>query len=88
MKSKRHNNLGGLTLCKEDRTSQTLPQPYSTFMQSNLEALEEKVLQLPEDQRITLAHKIIQSTEPPQDLAIGQWWETELVRRIDLLDSD
>ena len=57
-------------------------------MQSNLETLEEKALQLPEDQRITLAHKIIQSTEPPQDSGIGQWWETELVRRIDLLDSD
>jgi putative addiction module component (TIGR02574 family) len=57
-------------------------------MQSNLETLEAKVLQLPEDQRIALAHKIIQSTEPPQDLCIGQWWEAELVRRIDLLDSD
>ena len=56
-------------------------------MQSKLEILEEKALQLPEDQRITLAHKILQSAEPPQDSDIGQWWEAELVRRIDLLDA-
>ncbi len=56
-------------------------------MQSNLETLEREALQLPEDQRITLAHKILQSTEPEEDAAIGQWWEEELVRRIDRLDS-
>ena len=56
-------------------------------MQSNLETLEEQALQLPEDQRITLAHKILQSTEPAPDSDIGQWWEAELVRRIDLLDA-
>jgi putative addiction module component (TIGR02574 family) len=57
-------------------------------MQSDLKTLEEKALQLPEDQRITLAHKIIQSTEPAQDSGIDQWWEKELVRRIDLVNSD
>ena len=56
-------------------------------MSSNLEALEKEALQLPEDQRITLAHKILRSTEPEEDTAIGQWWEQELVRRIDRLDA-
>ena len=56
-------------------------------MQSNLEALEEKALELPEDQRIKLAHKMIQSTEPPHDSETEKWWEAEIARRIKRLDS-
>jgi hypothetical protein len=56
-------------------------------MQSILESLERKALQLPEGQRITLAHKIMQSTEPCPDSGVAHWWEEEIVRRIELLDS-
>jgi hypothetical protein len=56
-------------------------------MQDTLKVLEEQALGLPEDQRISLAHKIIQSTEPPGDSEIENWWEREIARRIDRLDS-
>ena len=56
-------------------------------MQSKLEALEEKALELPEDQRIKLARKMIQSTEPSNDSETEKWWEEEIARRIDRLDA-
>ena len=56
-------------------------------MQSNLEALEAKALELPEDQRIKLAHRMIQSTESPYNSKTEKWWEEEIARRIERLDS-
>ncbi|MDA7882573.1 addiction module protein [Akkermansiaceae bacterium] len=56
-------------------------------MQNSLEILEEKALELPEEQRIKLAHKMIQSTEPPEDSETMEWWEAEIARRIEMVDS-
>lgn len=55
-------------------------------MATVLESLEKEVMRLPEDQRVTLAHRILLSTEPASDPAVDALWETEIVRRIDLLD--
>ena len=56
-------------------------------MQATLENLEQKALQLPEDQRITLAHRMLQSTSPPQNPAIDALWDAEILRRIERLDQ-
>ncbi|NOX99934.1 MAG: addiction module protein [Verrucomicrobia bacterium] len=56
-------------------------------MQATLEELEKEAMQLPEDQKISLAHKILQSTEPPEDPAANALWEAEIIRRIEKLDK-
>ena len=56
-------------------------------MVTALENLEKEVMRLPEDQRVTLAHRILLSTEPVGNLAVDSLWEAEIVRRIDLLDQ-
>ena len=55
-------------------------------MVTALESLEKEAMCLPEDQRVTLAHRILLSTEPAGDPAVDALWESEIVRRIDLLD--
>jgi hypothetical protein len=44
-------------------------------------------MQLPEDQKISLAHKILQSTESPEDPAAHALWEAEIICRIEKLDK-
>jgi len=56
-------------------------------MNSSIDALEKEALLLPEDQRITLAHKILLSTEPAENTDVGKWWENEIVHRIEKLDA-
>ena len=56
-------------------------------MVTALDNLEKEVMQLPEDQRVTLAHRILLSTEPTCDPAVDALWEAEIVRRIELLDQ-
>ncbi|MEM7147121.1 MAG: addiction module protein [Verrucomicrobiota bacterium] len=56
-------------------------------MPENLEMIERGALELPEDQRLTLAHRILQSTEPPEDSVVAEWWEGEIVERIAKLDA-
>jgi Putative addiction module component len=55
-------------------------------MATAFESLEKEVMGLPQDQRVTLAHRILLSTEPVVDPAVDALWETEILRRIDLLD--
>ena len=55
-------------------------------MVSKLEILEKEALLLPEEQRVTLAHRMLRSAEPPSDSAVEALWEAEIVRRIGLLD--
>jgi hypothetical protein len=55
-------------------------------MASALESLEQEVMRLPEDQRVTLAHRILLSTEPVGAAEVDALWEAEILRRIDLLD--
>jgi len=51
-------------------------------MATVLESLEKEVMHFPEDQRVTLAHRILLSKEPVDDRAVGALWETESVCRI------
>ena len=55
-------------------------------MVTTLEFLENEAMQLPEDQRFTLAHRILSNSEPPHDAAVEALWEAEIVRRIGLLE--
>jgi len=68
-------------------SGQTVPALYYLQMNSSIEALEKEVMRLPEDQRISLAHKILLSTEAAENAEIGNWWENEIRRRIETLDS-
>lgn len=52
-----------------------------------LQSIESEVLRLPEDQRITLAHRILMSTEPFPNASIDSDWEMEIERRIVALDQ-
>ena len=56
-------------------------------MPSPLQTLEKEALQLPVDQRVTLAHRILMSAEPAPSLSVDTLWEAEIVRRIEQLDS-
>jgi hypothetical protein len=56
-------------------------------MARTLDTLEHDALLLPEDQRLTLAHRLLQSTEPATDPALESLWTAEIVRRIESLDS-
>lgn len=55
-------------------------------MVSTLESLEKEALQLPDDQKLTLAHRILASAEPQPDASIEALWEAEIVSRIERLD--
>lgn len=55
-------------------------------MVSTLESLEKEALLLPDDQKVTLAHRILASAEPQADPSIEALWEAEIVRRIEKLD--
>lgn len=43
-------------------------------------------MQLPEDQKVTLAHRILASAEPAADAAVEALWDAEIVARIERLD--
>lgn len=54
---------------------------------NTLSHLESQVLQLPEDQRVSLVNRILQSAEPSQSSDVETAWHNEIVRRIKNLDS-
>jgi len=56
-------------------------------MPNTLETIEQEALQLPEDQKVTLAHRMLVSAEPAPDPSVDALWETEIIRRIEKLDS-
>jgi hypothetical protein len=55
-------------------------------MASTLESIEREALRLPEDQKVTLAHRILASAEPQPDPAVDALWNDEILRRIGKLD--
>ncbi len=59
----------------------------TSAVQMTLQTLEKNAMELPEDQRVTLAHRILRSTEPPKNPEVDALWEMEIARRIELLDS-
>ena len=48
--------------------------------------LETEALRLPEDQRVSLAHRLLTSIEPPVSEAIEAAWDSEIRERIAAYD--
>lgn len=55
-------------------------------MAQSLETIAQEALQLPEDQKVTLAHRILASAEPPARPEVDARWEAEIAARIERLD--
>lgn len=56
-------------------------------MARSLDTLEHDALLLPEEQRFTLAQRLLRSTEPVAASSIDSLWSAEIVRRIEALDA-
>lgn len=56
-------------------------------MASTLDTLEHDALLLPEEQRLTLAHRLLASTEPAANPSTEALWTTEIIRRIESRDA-
>ncbi len=54
---------------------------------ATLTELELEVLQLPEDQRVALVHRVLELSDQSDDTDVQSLWNDEIVRRIDLLDK-
>jgi len=59
---------------------------YNTTM-STITELERKVMQLPEDQRVALVHRVLEVSESSKESEIQGLWNDEITRRIDRLDK-
>ena len=55
-------------------------------MQKPLDTLTNDALTLPEDQRLTLAHRLLSSLEPREAEEVEAAWDTEIQRRIQAYD--
>ena len=49
--------------------------------------LEHEVMQLPDDQRVALIHRILEISDPTKGADVDIVWNDEIVRRIELLDK-
>lgn len=56
-------------------------------MAGSIETLVAEAMQLPPDQRLTLAHRILSSVEPSPSSEIDAAWEAEIRERIARYDS-
>ena len=54
---------------------------------SKLTNLESEVLQLPEDQRFHLLNRILRNSEPSRSSDVEEAWNSEISRRIKLVDE-
>ena len=54
---------------------------------ATLAELEREVMQLPEDQRVALIHRILEISDPTEGADVDVLWNDEIVRRIGLLDK-
>ena len=54
---------------------------------NTLSELESQVLQLPEDQRVSLVNRILKSSEPSTSVDVEVAWNDEIIRRIKNLDA-
>jgi len=76
-------------LCKrrENRLDAGHPATYYLLMAAKVDELIQGALDLPVDQRISLAHKILASIEPPPTSEIESAWDEEIKRRIGQYDA-
>lgn len=56
-------------------------------MAGSIEILISEAMQLPPDQRLTLAHRILSSVEPAASSEVDAAWDAEIRERIDRYDS-
>lgn len=56
-------------------------------MAESVDTLAEEAMQLPPDQRLTLAHKILSSVEPASSPELEAVWDTEIRARIARYDG-
>ena len=55
---------------------------------ATLSELENEVLRLPKDQRVSLIHRILEKSELPEDSDIKNLWNAEILARIERLDAN
>lgn len=60
---------------------------YPLGMAETIETLVSEAMQLPPDQRLTLAHRILSSVEPPASAQVDTAWDEEIRRRIARYDA-
>ncbi len=60
---------------------------YRVVMAGSIESLVSEAMQLPPDQRLTLAHRIMCSVEPAASSEIDAAWDTEIRERIARYDA-
>jgi len=60
---------------------------YCTLMNESVETLISQAMQLPPDQRLTLAHRILSSVEPEGSSEIGDAWDREIRERMSRYDA-
>ena len=56
-------------------------------MSNSVESIASEAMQLPEDQRLVLAHRILASVEPVGDPGIDAAWDMEIRERIRRYDA-
>ena len=54
---------------------------------SKIDQLFKEASELPEDQRLTLAHRVLASNEPPPSAEVQQAWDVEIRERIKRFDE-
>ena len=69
------------------KTRQALGIEYHVGMAGSVETLASEAMQLPPDQRLTLAHRILSSVEPVASTEIDAAWDTEIRERIARYDA-
>ena len=55
---------------------------YNPEMPATVDGLTKEAIDLPEDQRLTLAYRILSTLEPPISAEIEETWEREISGRI------
>lgn len=63
------------------------PVEYRVVMAGSIETLASEAMQLPPDQRLTLAHRLLSSVEPPASTEVDTAWDTEIRDRIARFDA-
>ncbi len=58
---------------------------YTVSMQRTIDILINDALQLPPEQRVTLAHRLLSSIEPKEN--VEALWDSEIQRRINAYDE-
>ena len=64
-----------------------VPVEYRVVMAGSIETLVSEAMQLPPDQRLTLAHRILSSVEPVASSEIDAAWDAEIRERIARYDA-